>query len=59
MPNTFKKYLAKATVIVTLATIISPLLPTRVLTAYACDSVEACQTQLEQLPKKKIYCVCV
>lgn len=49
MPNTFKKYVAKTTAIMTLATLISPLLPTSVLTTYACDSVEACQTQLEQL----------
>lgn len=49
MQHTFKKYVSKTVAILALSTVVSPLFTTQTLTAYACESVEACQTQLEQL----------
>lgn len=49
MQNTIKKYVSKTVAILALSTVVSPLFTVQSLTAYACDSVEACQTQLEQL----------
>lgn len=49
MLNNFKKHSTKFIAILALSTVVSPLMTSKPLTTFACDSVEACQTQLEQL----------
>ncbi len=49
MKNTFKKQTAKIATLITITALAAPFFLGKPMTTYACDTVEACQTQLEQL----------
>lgn len=49
MKNILKKQTAKIATLLTITALAMPVFMAKPMTTYACDSVEACQTQLEQL----------